>query len=176
MSFQNYMTAKSPYLMFPGLHGIQPCNFGNTKMQLICIPGITWHNSGITWLTTMSFQNHLNAKSLYLTFPGLHGLFLELHSIQQCNSKNTEMNIHVFLELHSVFLELHGWQPCDSKNYITAKSPFLMFPGLHGVFPELHGVQPCNYGNTKMNAHVFPESHGVFAELYGWQPCNSKIT
>jgi hypothetical protein len=41
MSFQNYITAKYPYSMFPGLHGvfpelhgIQPCYSGNTTMNV----------------------------------------------------------------------------------------------------------------------------------------------
>jgi hypothetical protein len=56
----------------------------------------------------MSFQNYTTAKFLYLMFPGLHGVFLELHGIQPCNSGSTKMNVHVFPELHGVFLELHG--------------------------------------------------------------------
>jgi hypothetical protein len=41
MSFQNYITVKSPYLMFPGLHGaftelhgIQLCDSRNIKMNV----------------------------------------------------------------------------------------------------------------------------------------------
>jgi hypothetical protein len=97
-------------------------------------------------------------------FPGLHGVFLELHSIQPCNSRNTKSEHTCNFGITWCISGIAWLTTMSFRNYITAKSPYFMFPGLHGVLPELHGIQPYYSRYATMNKHIFLELYGVFLE------------
>ncbi len=140
--------------------------FWKYNNERTCISGTTWCIFGVTRLTTMSFWNYITAKT---------GIF-DVSRITWCISRITWYSTMLFWKYKNKRTCICGITWCISgitwlttmsfRNYITAKSPFLMFPGLHGVFAELHGVQPCNSRNTKMKAHVYFRNHMVFFRNY----------